>query len=83
MKLLKFSASWCGPCKMLSMTIAGIKNEISYPIEEIDIDENNDMAQKFSIRGVPTLVLVDNNNKEVKRKVGALTAVELKTFLSV
>lgn len=82
MKLLKFSASWCGPCKMLSMTIAGIKDEISYPIEEIDIDENSDMAQKFSIRGVPTLVIVDGE-KEIKRKVGSLTTAELKTFLSV
>jgi thiol-disulfide isomerase/thioredoxin len=80
MKVLKFSASWCGPCKMLSMTIAGIKDEIPYPIEEIDIDENSEMAQKFGIRGVPTLVLVDGDT-EVKRKVGSLTAAELKAFI--
>lgn len=82
MKVLKFSASWCGPCKMLSMTIAGIKDEIPYPVEEIDIDENTELAQKYGIRGVPTLVLV-NEDKEVKRKVGALTAPELKQFLSI
>lgn len=81
MKLLKFSASWCGPCKMLSMTIAGIKDQIPYPIEEIDIDSNTEMAQKFGIRGVPTLILVDGDT-EVKRKVGSLTAAELKTFVS-
>jgi len=82
MKVLKFAASWCGPCKMLSMTIAGIKDEIPYPVEEIDIDENSEMAQKFGIRGVPTMVIVDGD-KEVKRKVGAMTAPELKTFLSI
>ena len=82
MKVLKFSASWCGPCKMLSMTIAGIKDEIPFPIEEIDIDENSEMAQKFSIRGVPTIVLVDGD-KEVKRKVGVMTSPELKTFLNI
>lgn len=82
MKILKFSASWCGPCKMLSMTMAGIKDQIPYPVEEIDIDENTELAQKYSIRGVPTLVLV-NDDKEVKRKVGALTAPELKAFLSI
>lgn len=82
MKILKFSASWCGPCKMLSMTIAGIKDQIPYPIEEIDIDVSTDMAQKFGIRGVPTMVLLDGD-KEVKRKVGVMTSAELKTFLSV
>jgi thioredoxin-like negative regulator of GroEL len=64
------------------MTIAGIKDEIPYPVEEIDIDENSEMAQKFGIRGVPTMVIVDGD-KEVKRKVGAMTAPELKTFLSI
>ena len=82
MKILKFSASWCGPCKMLSMTIAGIKDEIPYPIEEIDIDVNSELAQKFGIRGVPTMVLVDGDT-EVRRKVGAMTSAELKTFAGV
>lgn len=82
MKILKFSASWCGPCKMLSKTIEGIKAEMPYPVEEIDIDENTELAQKYSIRGVPTMVLVDGD-KEVKRKVGAMTAPELKQFLAV
>ena len=82
MKVLKFSASWCGPCKMLSMTIAGIKDQIPYPIEEIDIDADTEMAQKYGIRGVPTMVIVDGD-KEVKRKVGAMTSPELKTFLSI
>lgn len=81
MKILKFSAGWCGPCKMLSMTIAGIKDQIPYPIEEIDIDVDSEMAKKFGIRGVPTLVMVDGE-KEVKRKVGALTAAELKAFIA-
>ena len=82
MKILKFSASWCGPCKMLTKTIAGIKDEIPYPVEEIDIDENTDLAQKYGIRGVPTMVLIDGD-KEVKRKVGSLTSHELRAFVAV
>ena len=40
------------------------------------------MAQKYGIRGVPTMIIVDGD-KEVKRKVGAMTAPELKTFLAI
>lgn len=82
MKILKFSASWCGPCKMLSTTIAGIKDEIPYPVEEIDVDASTEMAQRFGIRGVPTMILLDGE-KEVKRKVGAMTSAELKTFVGI
>jgi len=82
MKILKFSAGWCGPCKMLSMTIAGIRDEIPYPIEEIDIDVNSELAQSYGVRGVPTMVLIDRDT-EVRRKVGALTSAELKTFVGI
>ena len=82
MKILKFSAGWCGPCKMLSMTIAGIKDEMPYPVEEVDIDVNTELAQKFGIRGVPSMVLVDGVT-EVRRKVGAMTTAELKTFVGI
>lgn len=82
MQVLKFSAAWCGPCKMLSMTIAGIKEEIPYLIEEIDIDVSTELAQKYGIRGVPTMVIIDEG-KEIKRKVGGMTTSELKQFLSI
>jgi len=67
---------------MLSMTIAGIKDEIPYPIEEIDIDDNTEMAQSFGIRGVPTMIIVDGDT-EVRRRSGVMTASELKTFISI
>ncbi len=41
-KVLKFSASWCGPCKMLSKTIEGIETDVV--IEEVDIDEQSELA---------------------------------------
>ena len=82
MKILKFSASWCGPCKMLSTTIAGIKDKIPYPIEEIDADTNSKLAQKFNIRGLPTMIIMDGDT-EVKRKVGSMSLNELKTFVGI
>lgn len=78
-KVLKFSASWCQPCKMLSKTIESMT--IETPIEEIDIDENQGLAVDYMVRGVPTLVMLDNG-KEVKRISGALSTKQLEEWLN-
>lgn len=72
-KVFKFSATWCGPCKMLARTLSTVDSPI--PIEEIDIDANPTLTQQFRVRGVPTLVIVEDD-VEVKRKVGVLSAAE-------
>lgn len=79
-EVLKFSASWCGPCQMLSMTLKGM-DDIPVPIKEIDIDEELDLASQYNIRSVPTLVMLENGN-EVKRVSGALPAAKVKEFLN-
>jgi len=72
-KIYKFSATWCGPCKMLSKTLATIESPIE--IEEIDIDKNPELTTQYKIRGVPTLVLIEDD-LEVKRKTGVMTIEE-------
>jgi len=81
-KLLKFHATWCAPCKALSKTLESIKDQVPYQIEEIDIDQDGATAQQYGVRGVPTMVLVDDT-EEVKRAVGNMNAAQLKTFLGV
>jgi thioredoxin 1 len=81
MKLLKFYAEWCGPCKGLTMVINGAKDQIDIPIENVNIDENIFMAQDFKVRSVPTIVLVDDKEQEIKRHVGLLTEEKLLEFL--
>lgn len=78
-KVLKFSASWCGPCKMLSKTFESIKTDI--PVEEIDIDEKSELAVEYGIRGVPTLVMIEEN-LEVKRSTGNLSKQKLESWLN-
>jgi len=78
-KVLKFAASWCQPCKMLSKTFEGM--DIETPIEEIDIDENEELAIKYQIRSVPTLVMLDGDN-EVKRISGMQTSTQLEAWLN-
>ena len=78
-KVLRFTASWCQPCKMLAKTLEGITTD--YPIEVIDIDENQDLAIQYGVRGVPTLVMLQND-VETKRAVGVLTEGVLKDWLA-
>ena len=80
--VIKFYADWCGPCKMLSKTIESIKEEIPFEVEEIDADRNAEMAKKYNIRGLPTMVIVDGET-EVKRHVGNMTADQVKDFVKV
>lgn len=81
MKVLKFYAEWCGPCKMLSMSIkdAAIKAELV----EVDIDKDNVMAAKYGVRGVPLCVVVDDEGKELRRKVGVMTKEQFEQFVNV
>ena len=78
-KLIKFSASWCQPCKAL----AGNMKHVDFgdvEVKEVDIDENFDEAKKFNIRGVPTLVLLEDD-VEVKRTSGVLMADKIEEFI--
>jgi thioredoxin 1 len=83
MKVLKFYAEWCGPCKGLTMVIKGAGDKVTVPVEDVNIDENLMMAQDFNIRSVPTMVLVDKEEKELKRVVGSLSETQLLEFLKV
>jgi len=72
-KVYKFSATWCGPCKMLAKTLSTVESPL--PIEEIDTDANPLLTQQFKVRGIPTLVIVEDD-VEVKRKVGVMSSEE-------
>jgi len=78
MKVLKFSAAWCQPCKTLTTQL----ESLSANYEEIDADSNPEKFKAFGIRNVPTLVLLDNNGLEKDRLTGLVTLPALKAFLN-
>jgi thioredoxin 1 len=71
-KLWDFWAVWCPPCKELTPTIEALAGEYEGKIEikSINVDENKELAQKFEIRAIPTLVFLDAKGNELSRIVG-------------
>ena len=76
-RILRFTASWCGPCQGLAMNLETA--DLDLPIEVIDIDIHNDVAQEYGVRSVPTLVMLDENT-EIKRLIGSRTVNQLQEW---
>ncbi len=57
--LVDFWATWCGPCKMLAPTIEDLANmyEGVVKVAKVDVDENGDLAQRFGIMSIPTVII--------------------------
>ena len=83
MKLSVYSASWCASCGTLKQSLNSIcTNDLE--IQVIDIDTLGMQAlSKVGIKGIPSLILYDNQGNEIKRKSGALTKKQLEVFLSI
>ena len=77
-KVLRFTASWCQPCKAMAKVLEDIDTNL--PIEVIDIDEQSELAVDYGIRSVPTLVMVEEH-VEVRRMVGLVTKEKLKNWI--
>ena len=68
--LVDFYATWCGPCKMLAPVLEKIANEHEdLTVLKIDVDEVGDLAAKYDIRSIPTLILFEDG-KAVDMKLG-------------
>lgn len=80
MKVFKFYADWCQPCKALSKNIEGAN--IDAELVEINIDEDIGRAAKFGVRGIPLLVLVDDNGNEIRRKSGLISKDQFEQFVN-
>jgi len=80
--LVDYWADWCGPCKMIAPVLEEISEEYGDRLKvcKLNIDENDKTPPKFSIRGIPTLMLFKAGNVDAT-KVGALSKSQLTAFL--
>ena len=80
--LIDFWAEWCGPCKMIAPMLDDVADEYAdrLAIKKLNIDENPNIAQKFGIRSIPTLMLFKDGAVHAQ-KLGAMSKSQLTEFL--
>lgn len=80
--LVDFYANWCGPCKMLSPIVSKIAEENSDKIKvcKVNIDENQDLARRYNIMSIPTLIFF-KKGEAIKSSVGFCTKSELDSII--
>ena len=79
--LVDFWAAWCGPCKMLSPIIQEIANEVEgIKVGKINVDEEPDLAMKYKIMSIPT-IMIFNNGEVANKLIGMQTKAALLDLL--
>lgn len=78
---IDFWASWCGPCQMVAPIVEELSDEITdVKIAKVNVDEQPDLAQKFRVMSIPTMVLL-KDGKVVDTTVGAQPKEDLLHFI--
>lgn len=81
--IVDYWAEWCGPCKMIAPALEEIAEEQAGKIRvaKLNVDDNPATPPKFSIRGIPTLMIF-KDGKVVGTKVGAVSKSQLMAFIN-
>lgn len=78
--LVDFFATWCGPCSMLSPVIEELDKEMDIKVLKIDTDELGELATRFRVRSIPTLLLF-KDGKLVNNAMGYMPLNHLRAFV--
>ena len=81
--LIDFWAEWCGPCKMIAPILEELGQELDEKIKivKIDVDNNNQTAAKYSIRSIPTLMIIKEGLVQAQH-IGAASKSQIEEFIN-
>lgn len=81
--VIKMGASWCRPCKQLKPIFDDVIKDISdIKVVEIDVEEHPDIASNYKVRGVPCVIVTDENDNVLAMKTGMMTKEQLIQFIN-
>ena len=80
--LVDFWAEWCGPCRMIAPALEEISQELGdkVTIAKLNVDENQDTAARYGVRGIPTMLLF-KDGQPIAQKVGAAPRSQIQQWL--
>lgn len=80
--LVDYWAEWCGPCRMIAPILEEVSRDYAGKVQvaKLNVDDNQSVAQRFGVRGIPTLMLF-RNGAVIGTSVGALSKSQLTLFL--
>jgi len=77
--LVDFSATWCGPCRMLEPVLDNVSGNNN--VIKIDVDESPDVASRYGVMSIPTLI-VFKDGKEISKNLGFMPEEEILKMLN-
>jgi thioredoxin 1 len=80
--LVDFWAEWCGPCRMMAPTVDAIAEQYTGKVKvgKLNVDQNGGTAQRYNIRGIPTILLF-KGGQVVEQRVGAIGKTDVEKML--
>ncbi|MDG2228486.1 MAG: thioredoxin [Gammaproteobacteria bacterium] len=81
--LIDFYAEWCGPCKMIAPILEELDSEIGDKIQivKVDVDTNNQTSMKYSVRSIPTLIIIKDGDVQAQH-IGAGSKSQIESFIN-
>ena len=80
--VIKFSGNFCNPCQQLKPIFDDVVKDIpDIKVVEIDVEEHPDIASDYKVRGVPCVIVTDENDNVLAMKTGMMTKEQLKDLI--